>query len=65
VTPRLPARAMVTTPFIEMTSGYVERSRDALPLQGDRAPWRMRQHYGKDAKMYRGAVNDEGLEFRR
>jgi hypothetical protein len=45
VTPRLPSEPMATVPFIEMTSGYFERSRATLPLQGDRAPWRLRQHY--------------------
>ncbi|HEU0241060.1 MAG TPA: NAD(P)/FAD-dependent oxidoreductase [Micromonosporaceae bacterium] len=65
VTPRLPAAPMATGPFIEMTSGYFQRSRDLLPLQGDRAPWRLRQHYAKDAALFRGAVKRDGLEFGR
>jgi hypothetical protein len=64
VTPRLPEIAMPTSPFIEMTSGYFERSRASLPLQGDRAPWRLRQHYFKDAALFRGPVDDKDLEFR-
>lgn len=64
VTPRLPTGDMATTPFIEMTSGYFERSRATLPLQGDRAPWRLRQHYFKDAALYRGRVDPPELEFR-
>ena len=64
VVPRLPAEPMDTAPFIEMTSGYFERSRESLPLQGDRAPWRLRQHYAKDAVMFRGApIKDKELEF--
>jgi monooxygenase len=63
VTPRLPADPMATSPFIEMTSGYFERSRDTLPLQGDRAPWRLKQHYVKDAGLYRGSLTGDGLEF--
>ena len=35
-----------------------ERSRGALPLQGDRAPWRLRQHYFKDAALFRGPGGD-------
>ena len=64
VTPRLPDRHVARTPFIEMTSGYFERARHTLPLQGDRAPWRLRQHYFKDASLYRGPVDAKELEFR-
>lgn len=62
-TPRLPFEPMATSPFLDMTSGYFERSRDSMPLQGDRAPWRLQQHYGKDSVLYLGPINDEGLEF--
>jgi monooxygenase len=65
VTPRLPSDGMSTSPYIDMTSGYFERSRHTLPLQGDRVPWRLRQHYFKDAAMYRGPMDDQNLEFRR
>jgi monooxygenase len=65
VTPRLPSGAMSTSPYIDMTSGYFERSRHTLPLQGDRTPWRLRQHYFKDAAMYRGPMDRQNLEFRR
>ena len=64
VTPRRPDGPMGTSPFIDMTSGYFERSRATLPLQGDRAPWRLQQHYFKDAALFRGPVNAKELEFR-
>ena len=64
VTPRLPPGPMETSPFIDMDSGYFQRSRDALPLQGDRAPWRLRQHYFQDAALFRGPVEAPELEFR-
>ena len=64
VTPRLPAESMTFSPFFEMTSGYFARSRSVLPRQGDRAPWRLRQHYFKDAALFRGPVNADALEFR-
>jgi monooxygenase len=63
VTPRAPAGDIKTSPFIDMTSGYFERSRHTLPLQGDRAPWRLRQHYFKDAQLYRGPIDERDLEF--
>lgn len=65
VTPRLPAEPMATSPFIDMTSGYFERSRSSLPLQGDRAPWRLQQHFIKDSALFRGPVDgDPALEIR-
>ncbi len=63
VTPRLPS-GMATSPLIDMTSGYFERARHLLPRQGERAPWRLRQHYYKDAGLYRGPVDQKNLEFR-
>jgi hypothetical protein len=65
VTPRLPSGGMATSPFIDMSSGYFERARHLLPRQGERAPWRLRQHYFKDAGLYRGPVDQKNLEFRR
>jgi monooxygenase len=64
VTPRLPSAPMAISPFIDMTSGYFERARAALPRQGDRAPWRLRQHYFKDAALFRGPVDADELEYR-
>jgi len=63
VTPRPSSDGIETSPFIDMTSGYFERSRHTLPLQGDRAPWRLRQHYFKDAQLYRGPIDEKDLEF--
>jgi monooxygenase len=64
VTPRLPPEPMATSPFIDMTSGYFERARHLLPRQGERAPWRLRQHYFKDAGLYRGPIDEKNLQFR-
>ncbi len=63
VTPVLPAEPMATSPFIDMRSGYFRRSLRSLPLQGDRAPWRLRQHYRKDAKLFRSPIDDQELTF--
>jgi len=62
VTPRL-SGPIETSPFIEMTSGYFERSRHLLPLQGSKAPWRLRQHYFKDAALWRAEVGEKELQF--
>jgi cation diffusion facilitator CzcD-associated flavoprotein CzcO len=62
VTPRLSGPAE-TSPFIEMTSGYFERSRHLLPLQGSKPPWRLRQHYFKDAALWRAQVDEKELRY--
>ena len=63
VTPTLPAEGMETSPFIDMRSGYFRRSLEAMPRQGDRAPWRLRQHYAKDAALFRTPIDDAELIF--
>ena len=65
VTPRLPAEGIEMSPLIDMSSGYFERARHLLPRQGDQAPWRLRQHYFKDAALFRGPIEAKELEFRR
>jgi monooxygenase len=63
VTPRLPDQPLPTSPMIEMSSGYFERARTRLPQQADRAPWRLHQHYRRDAPLFRGPIKDEALHF--
>ena len=64
VTPRLPEGPMSKTPFIDMSSGYFQRSRALLMLQGEDAPWRLAQHYGKDSPLFQvSPLDDAGLVF--
>ncbi len=64
VTPLGPDPSRPTEPFLDLRSGYVLRSLDALPKQGERAPWRLRQNYPLDILMLRrGAIEDDALEF--
>ncbi|HMJ03797.1 MAG TPA: NAD(P)/FAD-dependent oxidoreductase, partial [Conexibacter sp.] len=66
VTPLGPDPSQPTHPFLDLRSGYVLRSLDALPKQGDRTPWRLHQNYALDILMMRrGAIEDEGLAFSR
>ncbi|MGO9195538.1 MAG: flavin-containing monooxygenase [Acidimicrobiales bacterium] len=63
-TPLPPDPSLPTEPFLDLTSGYVLRSVDALPKQGSKAPWRLHQNYARDLLMLkRGALEDEGMEF--
>jgi len=53
-------------PWLDFTSGYVQRSIDKFPKQGDRTPWRLHQNYARDILMLRrGVLEDEGIEFSR
>ena len=47
-TPQRPDPSVEIKPFIDLMSGYVLRSIDKFPKQGDRAPWRMHQNYPRD-----------------
>jgi hypothetical protein len=65
-TPRGPDPSLPTQPFIDLASGYVLRSIDALPKQGMTTPWRLHQNYARDIVMLKyGALEDEAIEFSR
>ncbi|MEP6815313.1 MAG: NAD(P)/FAD-dependent oxidoreductase [Marmoricola sp.] len=51
-------------PFMSFAAGYVLRSVDDFPRQGDRAPWRLRQNYLRDVFSIRhGKVTDDAMTF--
>jgi cation diffusion facilitator CzcD-associated flavoprotein CzcO len=51
-------------PFVDFTSGYVERARAILPKQGARAPWRLHQNYLLDmAALKFGRIEDGVLHL--
>jgi hypothetical protein len=53
-----------TQPFIDFTSGYVQRNLHKFPKQGLEAPWRLYQNYARDIVMLRyGAIEDGALMF--
>jgi cation diffusion facilitator CzcD-associated flavoprotein CzcO len=56
--------AVTATPFLDMQSGYIQRSKEALPKQGTKAPWKLRQNYAMDLATLRyGAVADGVMTF--
>jgi cation diffusion facilitator CzcD-associated flavoprotein CzcO len=56
--------AMPTRPLLGFGAGYVQRSLDALPRQGERFPWLMSWNYAADVRLFRkGAVADKHLVF--
>jgi monooxygenase len=53
-------------PFMNLTSGYVQRALEKLPKQGAKAPWRVYQNYAKDVELLRfGRIDDGVLRFAR
>jgi cation diffusion facilitator CzcD-associated flavoprotein CzcO len=62
--PVAPDPSLPTQPFLDLKSGYVERSIHLLPRQGATAPWRLNQNYPLDVRLLRhGALEDVGIEF--
>jgi len=54
-----------TRPFLDFTSGYVQRAIDIMPKQGAKAPWRLSQNYLRDLLMLRYArIADGTLKFK-
>ena len=65
VTPRWTEPELPDNPFIDLTSGYVQRAVDQFPRQATKAPWRLYQNYVRDIAMFRfGKIDDGSLEFR-
>ncbi len=63
-TPRNTDPGLVAEPWLDFSSGYVQRSVGKLPKQGSRAPWRLYQNYARDIVSLRfGAVDDGVMEF--
>lgn len=62
VAPRDPS--MPEAPFLDFSSGYVERASQLLPKQGARKPWRVYQNYLRDLLTIRlGRIDDGVLRF--
>ncbi len=53
-------------PFLNFTSGYVQRAQNELPQQGSRKPWQVYQNYLQDMLTIRyGRIADGVMEFSR
>ncbi|HSR99279.1 MAG TPA: NAD(P)/FAD-dependent oxidoreductase [Kofleriaceae bacterium] len=53
-------------PLLGLTSGYIQRAHDAMPKQGEKSPWYLRQNYLLDlfTTMF-GRLTDPSLTFSR
>jgi monooxygenase len=62
--PRRPAGSIAQAPWIDFSSGYVQRSLAFLPKQGTTAPWKLHQNYVLDLLALKfGSVADEVMQF--
>jgi cation diffusion facilitator CzcD-associated flavoprotein CzcO len=50
-------------PFMDLASGYIQRAAEAMPRQGDRAPWMLKQNYLTDLRVMRGDLDDGVIQF--
>ena len=62
-TPRNDDPAMTEEPFLEFTSGYIQRAAALLPKQGSRRPWRLNQNYALDVLAMKFGSVDEAMVF--
>ncbi|MET3389379.1 cation diffusion facilitator CzcD-associated flavoprotein CzcO [Variovorax sp. 1140] len=63
-TPRNTDPSLEPEPWLDFSSGYVQRAVDRFPKQGSRAPWRVYQNYARDLVSLRfGSVDDGVMEF--
>ncbi len=60
VIPNPPPSDVGIEPFIDFSSGYVQRSASKLPKQATTKPWKLHQNYFMDLAMFRfGRLNNE------
>jgi monooxygenase len=58
--------SIVEEPFIDFSSGYVQRAIHLFPKQGSKKPWRLHQNYALDLVSLRyGSFEDGALRFSR
>ncbi len=62
--PRNTDPTMSTEPWIDFSSGYIQRALHLFPKQGSRKPWKLHQNYARDLLSLKfGAVRDEAMVF--
>jgi cation diffusion facilitator CzcD-associated flavoprotein CzcO len=63
-TPRVDDPDMERLPWVDFSSGYIQRGVDKFPKQGARRPWRLHQNYAMDLMSLRyGSVRDKAMVF--
>nr|WP_176473143.1 NAD(P)/FAD-dependent oxidoreductase [Sphingomonas lenta] len=55
--------SVTAEPFLDFTSGYVQRAIEHLPKQGSKKPWRVNQNYALDVMALRFGSVDDAMRF--
>jgi monooxygenase len=61
--PREPDPSLPREPFIDLTSGYVQRALHLFPKQGPTVPWRLHQNYARDVRLLKHGSVEDAMEF--
>ncbi|ETR76519.1 FAD-containing monooxygenase EthA [Afipia sp. P52-10] len=62
--PRNTDPSVTTVPWLDFTSGYVQRALPKFPKQGSKRPWKLYQNYALDIVTLRfGRVNDGVMQY--
>ena len=63
-TPRIDDPAMERKPWVDFSSGYIQRSAHKFPKQGSKRPWNLHQNYALDLLNLRyGSIRDSAMVF--
>jgi len=63
-TPRDAGTDIGGEPWVDFSSGYIQRSLHLFPKQGSKPPWRLHQNYARDIMTLRfGRIDDGVMEF--
>ncbi len=62
-TPRNDDPTMGTEPFLDFSSGYVQRAAGKLPQQGTKKPWKLNQNYALDIMALKYGSVDDSMIF--
>ena len=65
-TPRQNDPSVKEQPWVDFSSGYIQRALEKFPKQGSKLPWKLHQNYVRDLLALRfGSVNDGVIEYAR
>ena len=63
-TPKVAGGQMDEVPWMDFSSGYVQRGIGRFPKQGSRKPWKLHQNYALDIMNLRySPLEDDELKF--
>jgi hypothetical protein len=55
---------MERRPWVDFSSGYIQRSAHKFPKQGTKRPWKLHQNYALDLLNLRyGSIRDSAMVF--